>query len=47
MASRASLCHICGKIASKTCRLCGKSVCEKDYDDKTGLCTSCMHGRKM
>ncbi|MDE1870878.1 MAG: hypothetical protein KGI06_01415 [Candidatus Micrarchaeota archaeon] len=44
---RTSLCHICGKLAGNTCSLCGKGACDKDYDKKTGLCASCMHGRKI
>lgn len=43
----ATLCYICGRLATHSCRLCGKSVCSKDYDSKTGLCANCKSGRRI
>ncbi|QRF73599.1 hypothetical protein Micr_00113 [Candidatus Micrarchaeum sp.] len=41
------LCDICGKrLASHTCRLCGRRVCSDDFDGKLGICKSCKLGRK-
>jgi hypothetical protein len=45
MDEKTKLCHICNKIATKTCRLCGRPVCEDHLDKKTGICTSCKAGR--
>ena len=38
MAEHVKLCHICGKIAKNTCRMCGKPVCSEHYDAATGSC---------
>ncbi len=46
MSGMVGLCNVCGKMAKHTCKLCGKSVCDKHYDEKLGLCTSCKGGRK-
>jgi hypothetical protein len=41
------LCDICGKrLAKHTCRLCGRRVCNEDFDEKLGICKSCKLGRK-
>ena len=41
-------CQVCGKkIASNTCRKCGRNVCEDHYDPSTGLCTSCKQGKTV
>ncbi len=40
-------CDICGMPASNTCSICGKKVCDKHYDKRTGLCVSCLHGRRI
>ena len=41
------LCHICGKPANlRTCWKCGKIVCEKCFDEPTGLCKKCMKKKK-
>jgi hypothetical protein len=44
---RAMLCHMCGKKADKTCRMCGRPVCDDDYDSKTGTCSACKSGRRI
>ncbi len=41
-----ALCHICGKIGRNRCSMCGRYACENDYDSKTGLCRSCLAGRR-
>jgi hypothetical protein len=41
------LCDVCGKIATNTCKLCGKRVCDAHYDSKLGLCTACKAGRRL
>lgn len=38
------ICHICGKVASRTCRICGRPAC--DIHIKDGVCASCASGRK-
>jgi hypothetical protein len=36
------LCEVCGEAeATHTCRLCGRKVCDKHFDSKTGLCAIC------
>jgi hypothetical protein len=45
MSSR--LCHICGKVADRTCSMCGRPVCIKDYDVVSGMCASCRSGRRI
>ncbi len=37
------LCHICSRIATQTCKLCGRPVCEK-HMGKRGICVSCARG---
>jgi hypothetical protein len=40
------LCHICGKMAVHTCKLCGRPVCETHFEKKSGICTSHVtHGK--
>ena len=39
------ICHICGGVAEKRCKMCGRAVCDKHYDSKSGLCDSCKRGR--
>ncbi|MCL5100566.1 MAG: hypothetical protein M1122_01245 [Candidatus Marsarchaeota archaeon] len=43
---KTELCHICGRIAHRTCKMCGRPVCDKDMDLKTGLCNVCSSGKK-
>ena len=43
---KTGLCHICGKIATTACRLCGKPVCEKHVNSKN-ICRSCSAGRNI
>lgn len=47
MTNTGSLCRICGKIAMNTCSMCGKAVCDKHYDAKSGLCDICKSGRRI
>ena len=43
-----TLCQICGtRLATKTCPLCGRSVCDVDFDKKVGICNSCKRGRRV
>ncbi len=44
--ARTGICHICGKIATRTCTLCGRLVCETDFDQKTGACKIHLAGRR-
>lgn len=44
--TRTGICHICGKIATRTCALCGRPVCETDFDSKTGACRIHSTGRR-
>jgi hypothetical protein len=46
MSEMVGLCDLCGKVARHTCKLCGKKACDKHYDQKLGICTSCKGGRK-
>lgn len=39
------ICHICGAIAGKSCKLCGMLTCGKDIDPKTGICATCRRGK--
>ncbi|MCW6161004.1 MAG: hypothetical protein LVQ97_02355 [Candidatus Micrarchaeales archaeon] len=40
------LCDICKKrIAKNVCKLCGRRICNDDFDMATGLCKSCKRGR--
>ena len=45
MDEKTRLCHICGKIATGTCKLCGRPVCDAHLDKKLGICPSCKSGR--
>ncbi|HIH50461.1 MAG: hypothetical protein ABSE71_01435 [Candidatus Micrarchaeaceae archaeon] len=47
MAEKAGLCRICGKIGKHTCKLCGRFVCDDDYDSSAKMCTVCKRGRKV
>jgi hypothetical protein len=42
-----ALCYICGEVASHTCKLCGRPVCEKHYIPSLGVCINCAKGRKL
>jgi hypothetical protein len=44
---KVGICHICGRIANNTCTLCGKPVCDNDFDRNTGTCRMHSSGRKM
>lgn len=35
------LCYICNKVATHTCRLCGRPVCDDHYISEFGVCTNC------
>ncbi len=39
------LCHICGKVASESCRMCGKMVCS-DHVNSRQVCRTCAAGRR-
>ena len=39
------LCHVCGRIATVVCKLCGRPVCDMHSDQKHGVCTTCKSGR--
>ena len=42
------LCDVCGTgLAKHTCKLCGRRACEKHYDEKLGVCTSCKGGKRF
>ncbi len=45
MAEIAMLCDICGKAASRVCRLCGRRVCSTHYDTGSGSCSACRSGK--
>ena len=45
MGNVATLCDVCSKLASRTCKLCGKRVCDAHYDAKLGICTPCRSGK--
>lgn len=45
MADIKRLCHICGKVADRTCKMCGRPACDEHYDPKLGICISCKVGR--
>jgi len=48
MSEIATMCYICRrKLATRICRLCGKAVCDDDYDGKAGLCNNCKSGRVL
>jgi hypothetical protein len=42
-----SLCYICGDVASHTCKLCGRPVCDKHYVASLGVCVNCAKGRSF
>ena len=35
-------CHICGKVASRTCSVCGLPACDGHMD--RGVCSACKRG---
>lgn len=39
------MCHICGKLATNTCSMCGKMACDSDFDARLGICMACKRGR--
>jgi hypothetical protein len=39
------MCHICGKLANRTCSNCGKFACDRDFDIRLGICMACKRGR--
>lgn len=41
------LCYICGRPARNTCGLCGRLVCDADFDAVTGTCKIHKSGRKI
>lgn len=38
------VCSECGRPARYTCRMCGRLVCARHFDARTGLCTRCADG---
>ncbi len=36
-----SLCEICSREATHTCRQCNRRVCNRHYDFSAGVCTAC------
>jgi hypothetical protein len=44
---KTGICHICGRIANNTCTLCGKPVCDSDFNFATGTCKMHGSGRKI
>jgi len=38
------LCYICSRPANRTCRLCGKTTCERHLNPK-GVCVVCASGK--
>jgi len=48
MGEFSGLCQMCRiRPASHACRLCGRIVCDRDYDVKLGLCASCKRGKTL
>jgi hypothetical protein len=47
MADKIGVCRICGKMGKYTCILCGKLVCEDDYDKGMRICVICKRGRTI
>jgi hypothetical protein len=41
------LCYICGRIADNVCSMCGRVVCDADYDKESGTCKIHKKGRKI
>ncbi|MHB1830752.1 MAG: hypothetical protein ACYCO0_05160 [Candidatus Micrarchaeaceae archaeon] len=37
------ICHVCGKVAERACRMCGRASCEMHL--KNGICRSCLSGK--
>lgn len=36
------VCEVCGKrLATRKCRVCGRYVCEKHFDEHKGVCRVC------
>jgi len=44
MSDKVGLCRVCGRIGKHTCRLCGKFVCDDDYDKDMRICVICKKG---
>lgn len=43
---RPAACGLCKqRIATNTCIKCGSSVCERCFDNVTGLCVACRRGK--
>lgn len=42
-----TFCRVCGKMATNTCSMCGKAVCDRHYDAKSGLCDICKSGMRF
>lgn len=38
-----TLCVICNRVSSNVCKMCGKHLCSRHYDARTGLCPTCLH----
>ncbi len=47
MEEKAGLCRICGRAGRHTCRLCGKLVCDNDYDKSAKMCVICKMGKMV
>ncbi len=35
--------HICGNVASKTCKVCGRAACDNHL--RVGVCDTCRAGK--
>ena len=44
MADKSGLCRVCGRIGRHTCKLCGRFVCDADYDTGMQICVICKKG---
>lgn len=38
-------CHICGKVATRSCKICGMMTCDKHL--RNGICQECRRGQKI
>ncbi|HLC87337.1 MAG TPA: hypothetical protein VJH65_03630 [Candidatus Nanoarchaeia archaeon] len=37
-------CMLCDKLASQSCKLCGRLVCNNHYKSSKGICSKCKEG---
>ncbi|MDE1810567.1 MAG: hypothetical protein KGH66_00800 [Candidatus Micrarchaeota archaeon] len=45
MAGIKGLCTICNKVATHSCKICGRPFCKEHIDEKSLMCDSCMKKR--